>query len=174
VFRIRVGNEIGSAALVADGQHARADGITSLAVLLGVLGVWLGFALADSLIGLLISIAILFIVKDTAATMWQRLMDAVDPAMVSSIEQTASAVADVQAVHDIQLRWIGHQLHAELSIVVDEDLPTLASHQIAEQVRHALFHALPRLSEINVHVDPGGHSGVDAHALTAHHARSSG
>src|SRR6476661_3415362 len=69
IFRTRVGNEIGSAALVADGQHARADGLTSLAVLVGVVGVWLGFPLADPLVGILITIAILFIVKDTAMVM---------------------------------------------------------------------------------------------------------
>jgi cation diffusion facilitator family transporter len=169
VFRIRVGREIGSGALVADGQHARADGFTSLAVLLGALGVLAGFPLADPLVGLLITIAILFIVKDTARTMWRRLMDAVEPEVVDAIEQAAAAMPGVEDVHDVRVRWLGHKLGAEFHITVDETLPTRESHAIAEEVRHQLFHALPRLGVVTIHVDPCGHSGEDPHRLTAHH-----
>lgn len=170
IFRIRIGKEIGSAALVADGQHARVDGLTSLAVLFGALGSLLGFPLADPIIGLLITIAILFIVKDTVVTMWRRLMDAVDPQMVDEVEREALAQAGVMDVHDVRMRWIGHKLHTELHITVDEDLPTLQSHQIAEQVRHALFNAESKFAAVTVHVDPCGHSGIDPHALLAHHS----
>lgn len=170
VFRIRVGKEIGSAALVADGQHARVDGITSLAVLFGAVGSLLGFPLADPIIGMLITIAILFIVKDTAITMYRRLMDAVEPEVVDSIERVATTVPGVIDVHGVRVRWLGHRLQAELHITVDEDLPTRESHRIVEEVRHALFHAQPKLAVVNVHADPCGHSGETAHDLTAHHA----
>jgi cation diffusion facilitator family transporter len=169
IFRIRVGNEIGSAALLADGQHARADGLTSLAVLLGAIGVWLGFPLADPIVGLLISIAIFSIVRETGLVMWRRIMDAVDPGISSSITRTAASVKGVEEVHDVRVRWLGHRLQAELHIKVDEDLPTKESHRIAEEVRHALFHAQPKLVVANIHVDPCGHGGEDAHSLTAHH-----
>jgi cation diffusion facilitator family transporter len=169
VLRIRVGRQIGSAALIADGQHARVDGLTSLAVLLGALGVLVGFPLADPIVGLLITVAILFIVTDTAVTMWQRLMDAVEPEVVDGIERVAAAVPGVEDVHDVRVRWLGHRLQAELHTTVDEDLSTRESHRIVEEVRHALFHAQPRLAALNVHADPCGHGGTDPHALTAHH-----
>ena len=171
VFRIRVGKEIGSAALIADGQHARVDGITSLAVLFGAVGSLLGFPLADPIVGMLITIAILFIVKDTALTMYRRLMDAIDPEILDSIEQTAASVPGAQPVHDVRVRWLGHRLQTELHITVNEDLPTRESHRIAEEVRHALFHAQPKLAVVNVHVDPCGHSGDDSHSRTEHHAK---
>jgi len=174
IFRIRIGREIGSAALIADGQHARVDGITSLAVLFGALGVLAGFPLADPIVGLLITFAILFIVKDIALTMWRRLMDAVEPVVVDGLEQAAASVPGVSELHDVRVRWLGHKLQAELHISVDEDLPTRESHRIVEEVRHALFHAQPRLAAINVHVDPCGHSGTDPHQLTAHHERVAG
>lgn len=173
IFRMRIGREIGSAALVADGQHARGDGLTSLAVLFGAIGSLLGFPLVDPIIGLLITIAILFIVKDTALTMWRRLMDAVDPEMVSAIERSAKRLPGVQDVHDVRMRWIGHTLHAELHITVDEDLTTRESHQIGEEVRHALFHAQPKLTDITIHIDPCDHHGQDAHASVSHHIISS-
>jgi cation diffusion facilitator family transporter len=169
VFRIRVGREIGSAALIADGQHARVDGFTSLAVFLGALGSVLGFPIADPIVGLLITIAILFIVKDATVAMWNRLMDAVEPKTVDQIEQTAQQVAGVVAVSDVRVRWFGHRLLAEMHVTVNEDLPTRDSHHIAEEVRHALFHAQPKLADATVHVDPCGHSGHDAHDTTAHH-----
>ena len=174
VFRVRVGNEIGSAALVADGQHARVDGLTSLAVLVGVIGVWLGFPIADPIVGLLITVAILFILKDTAVTMWHRMMDAVDPQLVRNIRETAQAVNGVEedSVHNVRVRWLGHRLHADLHISVDEDLPTRQSHYIGEKVRHALLHAQPKLSVVSVHIDPCGHGGEDAHSLVEHHLKS--
>src|SRR5215213_3080586 len=63
IYRIRVGRKIGSAALVADGLHARTDGFTSLAVAAGAVGVMAGFPLADPIVGLLITIAILFVLR---------------------------------------------------------------------------------------------------------------
>ncbi len=154
LFRIRVGRQIGSAALVADGLHARTDGLTSLGVLAGAIGVWLGFPLADPLVGILIGITILVIVWSSARDMWFRLMDAVEPEVYNLLERVAAAVEGVIDVHAIAVRWIGHRLRSELHITVDCQLPTYQSHRIAEEVRHRFFHRLPAMAEVTVHVDP--------------------
>lgn len=169
-LRIRVGREIGSAALVADGHHARADGFTSLAVLLGALGVLAGYPLADPLVGIGITVAILFVLFGAARDMWHRLMDAVSPQIVDAL-MAAGRLPGVEEIRNMRVRWLGHRLEADLEIVVDCDLPTRASHQLAEEVRHALFHAQPKLAVVTVHVDPCGHAGGDEHSETAHHAR---
>lgn len=168
-YRIRIGRQIESAALVADGQHSRVDGLTSLAVLGGAVGSLLGWHLADPLIGMLITIAILFILRSSGGQIWSRLMDAVDPELVATIEATARRVDGVLDVHAVQVRWIGHRLHAELHIGVQSSLSTADSHAIAEEVRHRLLHALPALSEVTTHVDPLDQSGRDYHSVTAHH-----
>jgi cation diffusion facilitator family transporter len=154
VFRIRIGKEIGSAALIADGYHARTDGLTSLAVLAGAIGVWLGFPLFDPIIGLGIGIAILGIVWKTAVDMWHRMMDAIDPEIYEEFSHTASHVSGVMDVHSPAIRWLGHRLYGEMHITVNCQLSTLQSHFIAEEVRHSLFHKLPALVEVVVHVDP--------------------
>ena len=154
VFRIRVGKEIGSAALIADGYHARTDGFTSLAVLAGAIGVWLGFPVLDPIIGLGIGIAILGIVWKTAQEIWHRMMDAVDPEIHEEFKHTASHVAGVMDVHNTAIRWLGHRLYGEMHITVDCQQTTLQSHFIAEEVRHRLFHKLPALVEVVVHTDP--------------------
>jgi cation diffusion facilitator family transporter len=169
IFRIRIGREIGSAALEADGQHARTDGLASLAVLVGAIAVALGFPLADPIVGLLITIPILLVVRDAAQAVWERLMDAVDPAFVDAVERSARDVAGARAIHDVRIRWLGHNLEAELYADVDSRLSTADSHTISQEVEHALLHALPQLERVIVHIDPVSPDGADFHATTAHH-----
>lgn len=167
MLRIRTGRRIGSAALLADGQHARVDGLTSLAVLVGALLSATGLHLADPVIGLLITVAILFIVRDSAQTMWYRLMDAVDPALIARIERVVSSTPGVLGVEEARARYMGHRLFADVRIRVDAHASTIEGHAVAEKVQHALLHDVPRLSEAHVHVDPAGVR--DAHTLTEHH-----
>ena len=154
VFRIRVGRQIGSAALVADGYHARIDGWTSLAVLIGAIGVWAGYPLADPLAGLLISIAIFVLVWQSARSILLRTLDGVETEALEEIAHAAGHVSGVTEVTDVRARWIGHRLHADLSITVPAALSLREGHEIAKAVRHQLLHHLPHLGSMTVHVDP--------------------
>jgi len=170
ILQIRVGRKIGSAAMVADGLHARTDGLTSLAVLLAVGGSWLGFPIVDPIIGVLIGIAILFITKDASITMWYRLMDAIEPDVLAKAESVVQQQPQVQDVCRVRMRWMGHQLHTEVVIAVDAQLTTAESHAVAEAVRHALFHEVANLAEVVVHVEPWTAVGTAVfHEETAHH-----
>lgn len=171
-YRIRIGRKIGSAALVADGLHARADGFTSLAVLLGVGGAALGWNWADPVVGLIITVAILAVLRQAAREIYRRLMDAVDPALLDVAEQTLRDIAGVIDVGDVRLRWIGHRLRAECEIQVKADASAVEAHQVAVAAEHALLHALPRLSAALVHADPApGQRAEDHHAVLAAHKR---
>jgi cation diffusion facilitator family transporter len=169
-YRIAVGRQIGSAALVADGLHARTDGFASLAVLLGVAGVALGLPLADPVIGLAITGAILVVGWDAARQVYRRLMDAVDPSLVERVEQVLRATPGVLDVGELRLRWIGHRLRAECAVVVDHHLTVVEGHRIAEEAEHRLLHEVPRLTAALVHADPFPHQGSDHHELTGPHA----
>ena len=155
-YRIVVGRRIGSAALVADGLHARADGFTSLAVLLGAGGAALGWRWADPLVGLLITAAIALVLKDAAREVYRRLMDAVDPGLVARAEQELRAVPGVRDVGAVRMRWIGHHLHAEAGLVVGDHLSLLQARDIAADAEHRLSHALPRLTGATLRTDPAG------------------
>jgi cation diffusion facilitator family transporter len=172
-YRIRVGRQIGSAALVADGLHARTDGLTSLAVLLGAGGVALGLDLADPIVGLLITLAIVVVLRDATREVYRRLMDAVDPDLVDRVEAVLRGTPGVRGVGRVRLRWIGHQLRAECEVVVDRDLSVARGHEIVEEAQHRLLHELPRLAAALVHADPvptgDGTGDGDPHELTAHH-----
>ena len=153
-LRIRVGTQIGSAALVADGQHARVDGFTSLAVLLGALGIWAGFPLLDPLIGIGITIAILFIVKDAARAVWRRLIDGIEPEIVTQLERLPTTVAGVRDVHRVRARWVGHKIEADLHITVDPDLTVRESHAIGERVEQTLRGQVRSLGGATIHICP--------------------
>ncbi len=169
-YRIRVGRSIGSAALVADGLHARTDGFTSLAVLLGAGGSALGWQLADPVVGLAITVAIALVLRDAAREVFRRVLDAVDPTLVDRAERALLEVEGVRGVGELRLRWIGHRLRAEVAVVVDGEATVRRAHAIAVHAEHALLHAVPRLTAALVHADPAPVPGeADPHLALAHH-----
>jgi len=163
VFRINVGKEIGSAALIADGHHARIDGLTSLAVFVGAVGVYLGFPLADPVVGLVITVAILRIVWSSGREVFTRIIDGIAPVIPGEIRDNALHAKGVEEVTQVRVRWIGHWLYAEVNITVDPELSVEEGHAIATEVRHQLLHQSPYLSNVLIHVDPLTASGEEHH-----------
>ncbi|MCV7312199.1 cation diffusion facilitator family transporter [Mycobacterium paraffinicum] len=156
-YRIRVGRRIGSAALVADGLHARTDGFTSLAVLFGAIGVALGYPIADPVVGMIITVAIVAVLYRAVRDIFRRLMDAVDPSLVDTAEACLAARPGVRSVRSIRMRWIGHQLHADAELDIDPDTSLEDAHRIAHDAEHELTHAVPKLNSALVHAYPAHH-----------------
>lgn len=154
VFRIRVGREIGSAALVADGQHARVDGFTSLSVLIGVLGVYLGFPILDPIVGIAITIAILFIVKEATTSIWTRLIDGIEPEILAQIEHAPMHVDGVVAVHDVRARWLGHRVYSDVAVDVDPTLSVQEAHAISKEIKQSLREHVRLLGGATVRIRP--------------------
>ena len=169
LFRIKVGKEIGSAALVADGLHARVDGLTSLAVLVGAVGVWLGAPLADPIAGVVITVAIFRIVVESGKSVVARLLDGVEPGVVDDVRSVLYATDGVEEVTEVRVRWSGHSLLAEVNLAVRPELSVEKGHQIAQEAQHRLMHHLQYLSNATVHVDPLGSSGEEHHQRAADH-----
>lgn len=168
IFRIRVGKEIGSAALIADGYHARVDGLTSLAVLFGAVGAWVGYPLADPIVGLLITVAIFRIVWESGKTVFTRLLDGVNPEVIDEIKHTVTHTQGVHDVSEVRARWLGHRLHAEVNIAVSPDLSVEKGHEIAKEVRHQLLHHVRYLSDATIHLDPVNAAGEEYHRIAEH------
>lgn len=166
-YRIRVGRRIASAALVADGQHARADALTSLAVVAAGIGALAGLDWVDPAAGLLVAVMILSMLREAGTRVFGRLLDAVDPSLVDRAEAVAAAVPGVVAVDQMRLRWHGHRMQATMVISVDPEVTVRDGHEIAQHVSHALMHEFPFTVEAVVHVDPSGDP--EAHVITDHH-----
>ncbi|MFQ6155884.1 cation diffusion facilitator family transporter [Micrococcus luteus] len=156
VYRIRVGRKIGSAALVADGVHARTDGFTSLAVVVGAVGVMLGFPLADPIVGLLISVAIFVLLWGTVRSLGRRLLDGIEPDLVDRAEHALARTPGVLAVERVQLRWIGHRLHGSALVRVDPSATAAQTDELRSAGAHRLGHALPNLEDVTIAVTAQG------------------
>jgi cation diffusion facilitator family transporter len=153
-FRIRVGKRIGSAALIADGEHARVDGFTSLAVLVGAGGVALGYPILDPIVGLGITVAILFIVKDSAQAIWRRMMDSIEPEIVEDIERAASETAGVSKVEYVRARWIGHRIHSEVGVQMSGGESLAESYEVSRHIRETAQRMVPKLERLTVEMSP--------------------
>lgn len=158
LYRIRVGRQIGSAALVADGLHARTDGFTSLAVVLGALAVGLGYPLADPVVGLLITVAILAVLRTAVRDVFRRLLDGVDPELVDTAETALANEPGVVGVRSVRMRWIGHRLHADAELDIAPESSLNEAHLLAHNAEHTLTHAVPKLSTALIHAYPAGHA----------------
>ncbi len=156
VFRIRVGREIQSAALIADGYHARVDGLTSLAVVLGAIGVWLGFPLADPIVGLIITVMIFGIVWQSAKAVFSRMLDGVEPEVIAELRHAAEHVPGVRGLDNVRARWVGHRLHAEADLLIDPELPVREGVAIAARVRETAMSHLPALGALRLGLAESG------------------
>ena len=155
-YRIAVGRRIGSAALVADGLHARTDGFTSLAVLLGAGGVALGWQVADPIVGLVITVAVVGVLRSAVRQVGARLLDAVDPRLIDQATSVVAATPGVTGVAELRMRWVGHTLRAEVDATVDPGLSVPEAHEVAHHVERHLLREVARLTAATIHTSPAG------------------
>ena len=169
VYRIRVGRRIGSAALTADGLHARTDGLTSLAVVAGAVAVGAGAPAADPIVGLVITALIVVVLLGAVRQVYRRLMDSVDPELVDEVEAVLRAAPGIDDVQVVRIRWVGHELRAEIEVCSDSGLSLVEAHAIATEAHHRLLHEVPRLASAVIHTSPT-ETGSDRYhdALTGH------
>lgn len=169
IFRIKVGREIDSAALIADGYHARTDGLTSLAVVAGAAGVWFGFPLADPIVGLFITLAIFGIVWQSSKAVFTRLLDGVDPEVTAEIRHAAENVPAIESVLEVRARWLGHRLRAEVDVALPPATTVEAADQVARELEGVLLDHVPALSVAYVRVRPIGGSNALLERPAGHH-----
>ena len=170
VFRIKVGREMNSAALIADGYHARTDGLTSLAVVLGAVGVWLGFPLADPIVGLLITVAIFGIVWQSARAVATRSLDGVEPGIREEIRHAGEHVAGIERIVDVKARWLGHKLHTDVTIALDEAKSIGEANAIARALQGELRAHLPSFGTATIQFDSSSADAATGKAHAHHHA----
>jgi cation diffusion facilitator family transporter len=170
-YKLRVGRRVNSVPLEADGRHSRVDGLASLAAAVGIAAAWAGWPAADPLAGLLLGGVILWVLVEAARDVLARLLDRVDAAVVDQIEHAAADVPGAEAVHAVRARWVGRSLHVLVHADVDPELPLRDAHALGERIRHAIFHALPGVAAVDLHLDPAGIDEHDSHGETMHHYR---
>jgi cation diffusion facilitator family transporter len=154
ILQIRTGRQIGSAALVADGQHARIDGFTSLAVLVAVIGTLVGVPILDPIIGLLITVTIILILWQSSKSIFRRMLDGIEPEILAEVEHAPAHVAGVRGVANARARWLGHKVHADLDVIVDRHLTVDDAAAITAKVKAALADHVPAFGDAMIAIVP--------------------
>lgn len=162
-YKVRVGRGVGSTALEADGVHSRVDALVSAGAFAGIGLAGMGLRLADPVAGLVITLAILYILVGTLRKLVLRMMDAVDPDVIDELSAAAMKADGVLGVHDVRARWVGRELVVVMHVDADADLSLKDAHEIGVRVGHEVAHAVPE-ARVDVHMDPG----IEAHEHTAH------
>lgn len=153
-YKVRVGRGIGSEALEADGIHSRIDALVSAGAFAGIGLAGLGFTIADPLVGIGISGAIVYIMVGTVKTLYYRMMDAVDPTIIDEITDAAKKVEGVRGVHDVRARWVGRELVATMHVDYNPNATLKAAHAIGIRVEEAVCGEVPA-ARLEIHMDPG-------------------
>lgn len=143
-YKLVVGRRIRSATMVADAKHSWLDALSSAGAMLGLIGVALGWGWADAVAGIVVTGFICHVGWEVTADIAHRLLDGVDPEIVTAAEAVAATVPGVTHAH-ARARWTGRTLRVEVEGFLDPDTPLAAADRIGRQVAAALAPQIPEM-----------------------------
>jgi len=153
-YKLRTGRKIGSAALVADGQHSRADGLTSLGVIAAAIGLMLGWQWLDAMVGLGIGVMIAWAAVQSGRDVFLRLLDYGDPELLHQLGHAAESVEGFDHISDLRVRHLGRTVHVVAHVCMPAEYSLSQAHDVAEDLRHAWLRMVPADSLVDIHADP--------------------
>jgi cation diffusion facilitator family transporter len=143
-YKLTVGRRIRSATMVADARHSWLDALSSAGAMLGLIGVALGWGWADAVAGIVVTGFICHVGWEVTADIAHRLLDGVDPAMITTAEAVATTIPGVTHAH-ARARWTGRTLRVEVEGFLHPDTPLAAADQIGRSVAAALAPEIPEM-----------------------------
>ncbi len=154
-YSLRVGEGLGSPAVLAIAKDHRKDAVTSVATLLGVSAAFFGFRIMDPVAAGITAFFIFHIGYQTFVTAANELMDGQPPEeMISAIVAIAEPVAGVEHVHEIRGRRTGQYIIVDLKLDMDPEMSVKRSHDIAVEVKRRIFERFPEVGDVMIHINP--------------------
>ncbi|MCH8311716.1 MAG: cation transporter [Nitrospinae bacterium] len=149
-----VGERTNSPAIIANAWHHRSDAISSVAVLIGILGAHFGYPVMDPLAGGVVALMILKVGYDILTDGLRDLMDTgLSEDQTQEFQKIIDGIPEVIKFHDLRTRTLGGEIFIDVHILVDTDLTVTEGHAAAERVRRSLINAFNRVQDVLVHVD---------------------
>lgn len=147
---------LSSQVLRALARDKRADALTSVVVLLGVLGSRLGLSWAEPPVTALVGVLVCLMGgRSVLEGMDVLMVRAVDPDLRHAVRTSAAAVSGVRGVQAVRIHPLGSTLRVDMEISVDGSLTVVEGHRIAHEVERAVTHEHDRVVQVQVHVNPG-------------------
>ncbi|WP_133003055.1 MULTISPECIES: cation diffusion facilitator family transporter [Marinomonas] len=151
----KAGEEISSKLLIANAWHSRSDALSSVAVLVGLIGVYFGYGWADMLASIVVA---LLIGKMALSMIWESLSELVDsapdPKLIAKIKETADSLKNVMAPHDVRARSMAGKIYLDMHIHVPSHASVSEGHFLGELVSYTIRKAHPQVVDVLVHIDP--------------------
>jgi len=147
----------GSIAVRGDRAHYIADLLANIFVIIGIaVATYTQFGWADSLVGGLMALWLLFTAFQIAKLAWGQLMDReLNPDERRAIKRIAMADPQVRAVTDLRTRAAGPHLHVQMRLDLDETLSLAQAHEILLETEKRIIAAFPA-ADILIHPHPAG------------------
>ncbi|MGC8529941.1 MAG: cation diffusion facilitator family transporter [Leptospirillia bacterium] len=143
-------------ALTTSGHHALTDAGLALGVLAGIAAAPLGYPRVDAVAGILLGMVLMRSTLPQSRTLLYRLMDGIDPKILRTIREVAATTPGVLAIEEVRARWVGREIHADMTLRIDQSQNTRAAHELSEEVHHRLLHKVEKLSQVLIHLHPSG------------------
>lgn len=156
-YIIRIGKEINSPAIIADGKHQRTDIFSSVAILFGVIAANIGYPILDPIVGMIIGILILKTAYDIGKENINNILGKVpDDKLVKRIEKIANETPGAYEAHNIKVDNYGAYALVNLHVKVDGNLSVNEAHKIVHIVQNNIIKEIPEIKSASVHACPLG------------------
>lgn len=156
-YIIRIGKEIKSPAIVADGKHQRTDIYSSVVILAGIIVSNIGYPILDPIIALFISALIFKTAIEIGKENIDNIMGKVpSKEFVDKIMEAAENTPKAQNAHNIKVDYLGSYATVSLHIQLDGDMTLNESHKIVHEVQNNILNEIPEIKYVMVHACPLG------------------
>ena len=156
-YIIRIGKQINSPAIVADGKHQRTDIFSSIAVLFGVIAANMGYPILDPIVGFIIGVLILKTAFEIGKENIDNIMGKIpSEELISEIERIANNTKGAHNAHNIKVDYMGAYATVTLHIKVKGDMTVDDAHKIIHVVQNNIVNEIPIIKSATVHACPLG------------------
>jgi cation diffusion facilitator family transporter len=143
-YKLTVGRRIQSATMIADAKHSWLDALSSTGALLGLVGVAVGWPRADAVAGIVVTGFICHVAWEVSTDIAHRILDGVDPAIITTAETVASETPGVLHAHS-RARWTGRTLRLEVEGWVHPETSVADADRIGREIARTLTEHLPEM-----------------------------
>ncbi|MBE6501733.1 MAG: cation transporter [Methanobrevibacter thaueri] len=156
-YIIRIGKEIKSPAIVADGKHQKTDIFSSIAILFGVAVSNMGYPILDPIVGLVIGLLILKTAHSIGKENINNIMGKVpSQELINEIKYIADNTRGAHNTHNIKVDYFGPYATVYLHIEVNGEMTLSESHKIVHTVENNILKEIPEVKSVMVHACPIG------------------
>ena len=154
-YTLKVSKNIKSDLLRANAWHHRTDALSSIVVVIGIIGAVNGYSFLDSVAAMIVGVLIIYIGWQLGFEATKELVDtSIDQEDIKALRLALSEIKGVKSVHTLRTRKVGHKKSADVHVQVNPFLSVSEGHIISVSVERVAKECIEELDDVTVHIDP--------------------